>query len=111
MSEEEWEYNSDEGIELVEEFPIGYTIDFCAEDRDAFSDDAETGQAPRGGLGSQALPVSESLRDDWDGVPTDGAEYLFTVRYVLSLSLSYYLRISSLIRLESLFIYLFSDCV
>ncbi|PLW15073.1 hypothetical protein PCANC_13065 [Puccinia coronata f. sp. avenae] len=80
MSEEEWEYNSDEGIDLVEEFPIGYTIDFCAEDRDAFSDDAETGQAPRGGLGSQALPVSESLRDDWDGVPTDGAEYLFTVR-------------------------------
>ncbi|GAA5925831.1 SIP1 domain-containing protein [Sporobolomyces koalae] len=35
--------------------------------------------APRGGNGSQVLPVAD-LDDDFDGVPEDGMEYLFLVR-------------------------------
>ncbi|GAA5959316.1 hypothetical protein JCM21900_003927 [Sporobolomyces salmonicolor] len=35
--------------------------------------------APRGGLGSQVLPVAE-LDDDFEGDPEDGMEYLFLVR-------------------------------
>jgi len=35
--------------------------------------------APRGGLGSQVLPVAD-LDDDFDGSPEDGLEYLFMVR-------------------------------
>ncbi|KAI5481155.1 hypothetical protein MNV49_005590 [Pseudohyphozyma bogoriensis] len=35
--------------------------------------------APRGGLGSQVLPVAE-LDDDFEGEPGDGMEYLFLVR-------------------------------
>lgn len=36
-------------------------------------------QAPRGGLGSQVLPVAE-LGDDFAGDPEDGSQYLFLVR-------------------------------
>ncbi|KAK4704160.1 gem associated protein 2, partial [Phenoliferia sp. Uapishka_3] len=36
-------------------------------------------EAPRGGTGSQVLPVAE-LADDFDGNPDDGMEYLFLVR-------------------------------
>jgi hypothetical protein len=86
----EWQYeeeeDSEEGAE-EEHFPIGYTIEFLAEDREAPKEDGDAEQAPRGGLGSQALPVSDTLRADWDGVPTDGAEYLFTVRFVTRLIL------------------------
>ena len=32
-------------------------------------------------LGRQVLPVA-NLPDSFDGVPTDGMQYLFTVRYV-----------------------------
>lgn len=35
----------------------------------------------------QILPVA-SLPIDFDGEPTDGMQYLFTVRYVLSITLS-----------------------
>jgi len=35
--------------------------------------------APRGGNGSQVLPVAE-LDDDFEGDPEDGMEYLFLVR-------------------------------
>ncbi|GAA5893631.1 SIP1 domain-containing protein [Sporobolomyces salmoneus] len=35
--------------------------------------------APRGGNGSQVLPVAE-LSDDFSGIPQDGMEYLFLVR-------------------------------
>ena len=35
----------------------------------------------------QILPVA-SLPVDFDGEPTDGMQYLFTVRYVLSITLS-----------------------
>ncbi|GAA5875925.1 hypothetical protein JCM8547_008349 [Rhodosporidiobolus lusitaniae] len=35
--------------------------------------------APRGGLGSQVLPVAE-LDDDWEGSPEDGSQYLALVR-------------------------------
>ncbi|GAA5895976.1 hypothetical protein JCM6882_005577 [Rhodosporidiobolus microsporus] len=35
--------------------------------------------APRGGLGSQVLPVAD-LEDDWEGDPEDGAQYLALVR-------------------------------
>jgi len=84
-TEEAWEYEEDgEPAGSQEEEPeiaIGYTIDFCAEEGDSLEDEGPTGQeAPRGGLGSQALPVCDTLRADWDGVPADGAEYLFTVR-------------------------------
>ena len=37
-------------------------------------------------LGRQALPVA-NLPFDFDGVPQDGAQYLFTVRYVRVLRL------------------------
>ncbi|KNZ53319.1 hypothetical protein VP01_327g3 [Puccinia sorghi] len=96
MNEEEWEYEeeADEDGSLLDEaeeqFPIGYTIDFGAESEDFWEHSGEGGaghDVPRGGLGSQALPVSDSLRADWDGIPADGAEYLFTSRS-LSLSLS-----------------------
>ncbi|KAA1106174.1 gem (nuclear organelle) associated protein 2 [Puccinia graminis f. sp. tritici] len=79
----EWEYEEEEEYEEgaeEEHLPIGYTIEFSAEDREAHEEDGDAEQAPRGGLGSQALPVSDTLRADWDGIPTDGAEYLFTVR-------------------------------
>ncbi|SCZ88227.1 BZ3500_MvSof-1268-A1-R1_Chr2-1g04271 [Microbotryum saponariae] len=39
----------------------------------------DDGSAPRGGNGSQVLPVAD-LPDDFDGVPEDGMQYLFTVR-------------------------------
>ncbi|GAA5941199.1 hypothetical protein JCM3775_006647 [Rhodotorula graminis] len=39
----------------------------------------DDGQAPRGGLGSQVLPVAE-LGDDFAGDPEDGSQYLFLVR-------------------------------
>ncbi|KAH9466939.1 hypothetical protein MJO28_000476 [Puccinia striiformis f. sp. tritici] len=80
----EWDYEEeeqdDEDDDEQEIFPIGYTIEFSAEDRDPEEEDHDAGQVARGGLGSQALPVSNTLRADWDGIPTDGAEYLFTVR-------------------------------
>lgn len=76
-SGDDWD---DEGLTQAT-FPIGYTIQFSPpplheEER------GENVDAPRGGLGSQALPVPTSMRADWDGIPTDGAEYLFTVRLV-----------------------------
>lgn len=39
----------------------------------------ERDEAPRGGNGSQVLPVAQ-LDDDFDGQPEDGLEYLFLVR-------------------------------
>lgn len=36
--------------------------------------------APRGGLGSQVLPVAD-LEADWEGAPEDGSQYLALVRY------------------------------
>lgn len=53
---------------------IGLTIHFAPQPapRDA-------GDAPRGGLGSQVLPVAD-LAEDFDGNPEDGMEYLFLVR-------------------------------
>lgn len=44
---------------------------------EASSDDSPTGFAP-----NQVLPVA-NLHPSFDGVPQDGMEYLFTVRYVL----------------------------
>lgn len=41
----------------------------------------EDGEAPRGGYGSQVLPVAE-LEGDWEGDPGDGSEYLSLVRSV-----------------------------
>lgn len=38
--------------------------------------------APRGGTGSQVLPVAE-LPEDFEGEPDDGSEYLFLVRSAL----------------------------
>jgi hypothetical protein len=35
--------------------------------------------APRGGLGSQVLPVAD-LEENWDGSPEDGSQYLALVR-------------------------------
>ncbi|GAA6054270.1 hypothetical protein JCM3770_005153 [Rhodotorula araucariae] len=53
---------------------VGLTIHFTppAPSRD-------DGQAPRGGLGSQVLPVAE-LDDDFEGNPEDGLQYLYLVR-------------------------------
>lgn len=64
----------------------GFTIsfdggdDFGEEDDD---DDAHYGEpehAPRGGYGSQVLPVPTMLPEDHDGNPIDGHEYLYFVR-------------------------------
>lgn len=41
----------------------------------------ERDDAPRGGNGSQVLPVAQ-LDEDFDGQPEDGSEYLFLVRRV-----------------------------
>lgn len=49
------------------------------EDEDDDEVDSEQ-QAPRGGHGSQVLPVATSLPDDHTGIPEDGHEYLFLVR-------------------------------
>jgi Survival motor neuron (SMN) interacting protein 1 (SIP1) len=38
-------------------------------------------------LGRQVLPVAD-LPDDFDGEPLDGAQYLFTVRYAASFTIS-----------------------
>ncbi|EGF97172.1 uncharacterized protein MELLADRAFT_87425 [Melampsora larici-populina 98AG31] len=79
---EEWadEYEEEEE-ESQEMFPIGYSIEFSPPRFDG-NDEGKSSDAPRGGLGSQALPVPDSMRSDWDGIPQDGAEYLFTVRFV-----------------------------
>ena len=59
-------------MDLEEEDPlIGQTFYFTAK--------PPKEDAPRGGNGSQVLPVAE-LGDDFDGVPEDGMEYLFLVR-------------------------------
>lgn len=55
---------------------IGMTIHF---DPPAPSRDQD--QAPRGGNGSQVLPVAE-LDDDFAGDPEDGSQYLYLVRCV-----------------------------
>ncbi|KAG0139167.1 hypothetical protein CROQUDRAFT_55111 [Cronartium quercuum f. sp. fusiforme G11] len=73
---EDWQ--DEEGDD--EMFPIGYTIQFSPPPPD--DDQAGGVGAPRGGLGSQALPVPSVMRSDWNGIPQDGAEYLFTVRFV-----------------------------
>lgn len=57
---------------------IGLTIDFT----DLVPSSTRDGDAPRGGLGSQVLPVAE-LDPDFEGEPEDGSEYLFLVRQVL----------------------------
>ncbi|BGP32342.1 hypothetical protein JCM10296v2_004123 [Rhodotorula toruloides] len=54
---------------------IGLTFTFDA----PATRERERDQAPRGGLGSQVLPVAE-LDDEWEGEPGDGSEYLFLVR-------------------------------
>lgn len=60
---------------------IGLTFTFDTPPQSARDRD----QAPRGGLGSQVLPVAQ-LDDDFDGEPGDGSEYLFLVRHASSLS-------------------------
>jgi len=44
-------------------------------------DEYETSDDEERVLGKQVLPVA-ALPFDFDGVPEDGAQYLFTVRYV-----------------------------
>jgi hypothetical protein len=83
------ERNSHETVQLDANGFIqnGFTIEFdefdfadmsTSNDRDNDVDDA-----PRGGYGSQVLPVASNLPEDYDGDPTDGHEYLFLVRSVL----------------------------
>lgn len=47
-----------------------------------FTPSAPKDDAPRGGQGSQVLPVADYLDDSFDRDPEDGLEYLFTVRCV-----------------------------
>ena len=69
----------------------GYSISFSDLMADIDDDDgddadgvaAEEDEAPRGGPGSQVLPVAKHLPEDFDGNPTDGDEYLFLVRCAL----------------------------
>lgn len=56
---------------------IGFTMDLSDIQQVRGKDDV----VARGGLGSQCFPIAE-LNNDWDGVPQDGMEYLFTVRSV-----------------------------
>ena len=66
--------------------PNGYTIsfdDFDDEIQIEGSDDDAADDAPRGGYGSQVLPVALHLPQDFTGEPEDGDEYLFLVRRVL----------------------------
>jgi hypothetical protein len=66
----------------------GFTINFDdfaggdddEADEDGYNDHAGRDQAPRGGYGSQVLPVAVQLPEDFDGEPGDGDEYLFLVR-------------------------------
>lgn len=53
---------------------IGMTFSFAPAAPSQERDDA-----PRGGNGSQVLPVAE-LGDDFSGQPVDGSQYLFLVR-------------------------------
>lgn len=53
---------------------IGMTFSFAPAGPSRERDDA-----PRGGNGSQVLPVAQ-LDEDFDGQPEDGSEYLFLVR-------------------------------
>jgi hypothetical protein len=53
--------------------PIGFTINF------PLGSDTVPDDAPKGGLGSQVLPVAE-LDEDFGGIPEDGMQYLWTVR-------------------------------
>lgn len=57
---------------------IGMTISFAT----APLAEREREEAPRGGVGSQVLPVAQ-LHHDFDGAPEDGLEYLFLVRSVI----------------------------
>ena len=72
-SEDVMPFNSDGSI------PNGFTISFTDLEAD-FLDDDEQQDAPRGGYGSQVLPVALHLPDDFAGEPGDGDEYLFLVR-------------------------------
>lgn len=55
---------------------IGQSFSFAAP-----SFERDPHEVPRGGNGSQVLPVAD-LDDDFDGRPEDGMEYLFMVRCV-----------------------------
>ena len=51
-----------------------------ASDDDIQADDEDAAEAPRGGPGSQVLPVAYNVPDTFEGEPSDGSEYLFLVR-------------------------------
>lgn len=53
---------------------IGMTINFIPT-----ASNKKDEEAPRGGLGSQVLPVAD-LGEDFSRDPEDGMEYLFLVR-------------------------------
>ncbi|KAI8462079.1 survival motor neuron interacting protein 1-domain-containing protein [Phakopsora pachyrhizi] len=87
VGDEDQEYEAEEGfydeyeVEM-DQFPVGYSVELFNEMDFGLNDNQQPSeQLARGGLGSQALPVSDQLRADWDGNPIDGAEYLFTVRF------------------------------
>lgn len=66
--------------------PNGFTISFDDfNDEVDIHDDSDDARedAPRGGTGSQVLPVALHLADDFAGEPEDGDEYLFLVRQVI----------------------------
>ena len=78
----DYDYEYDDTIEYDEHgyIPNGFTIDF-----DEFEGaGAKDEEAPRGGPGSQVLPVALHLPKDYAGDPTDGHEYLYLVRYMVS---------------------------
>jgi len=59
-------------MEMEEDPLIGQTFYFTAAK-------PQVEDAPRGGNGSQVLPVAQ-LSPDFNGIPQDGMEYLFLVR-------------------------------
>lgn len=73
---------SDASSDVPDQFPVGYTIDFAGSASGSPHAEVTEDGAPRGGSGSQVLPVAEGLAAAHSGVPTDGAEYLYLVRSV-----------------------------
>lgn len=82
--EEELEYDENGYVRK------GYTISFSDEGFLPPTAGDSDEHAPRGGPGSQVLPVALGLPDDYDGDPNDGHEYLFLVRSIKCLTIVSY---------------------
>jgi hypothetical protein len=87
LYDDDGEAYEDDTLEYDENgyIPNGFTIAF--DDFESETPGDRDDQAPRGGPGSQVLPVARHLPKNYAGDPTNGDEYLFLVRYVETIAI------------------------